>query len=68
MTKKKNAKQLNQIDMGEALGWKLGHGGRRVGSGRPKGTIETKVMRIPVDLVAQVEQLVNEYKRELSND
>lgn len=37
-----------------------GHGGKRSGAGRPKGRNKptTKTMRIPVDMVHQVERLI----------
>ena len=54
--------------MCDEFGWKLAHGGKRVGSGRPKGAIETKVVRVSVELVSHVKQLIDDYKKEVSND
>lgn len=46
---------------------KQAHGGKRAGAGRPKGTKRkepTKPIRVPVSLVAQVEELIEKHKAE----
>lgn len=64
-TKPKKTDKLDQISFIEEFGWKQGHGGKRAGSGRPKGSIETKVMRVPVELVPHVKRLIDDYKKEV---
>lgn len=54
----------DQMNMCDEFGWKLAHGGKRVGFRRPKGAIETKVLRVPVELVSHVKQLIYDYKKE----
>ena len=66
--KQKKTDKDDQINMCDTFGWKLAHGGKRTGSGRPKGPIETKVLRVPVELVAHVKQLIEDYKKEVIND
>ena len=66
--KQKKTDKDDQISMCDEFGWKLAHGGKRDGSGRPKGPIETKVLRVPVELVAHVKQLIEDYKKEVIND
>jgi hypothetical protein len=66
--KQKKTDKDDQISMCDAFGWKLAHGGKRTGSGRPKGSIETKVLRVPVELVAHVKKLIEDYKKEVIND
>jgi hypothetical protein len=66
--KQKKTDKDDQISMCDAFGWKLAHGGKRTGSGRPKGPIETKVLRVPVELVAHVKQLIEDYKKEVIDD
>lgn len=66
--KSKKTDKEDQISFVDEFGWKLGHGGKRSGSGRPKSAIETKVIRVPVELVPQVKKLIEEYKKEDCND
>jgi hypothetical protein len=66
--KQKKTDKDDQMNMCDEFGWKLAHGGKRAGSGRPKGAIETKVLRVPVDLLPQVKQLIDDYKKEINND
>lgn len=64
-TKPKKTDKLDQISFIDEFDWKLGHGGKRNGSGRPKGSIETKVMRVPVELASHVKRLIDDYKEEV---
>jgi hypothetical protein len=66
--KQKKTDKHDQINMCDAFGWKLAHGGKRVGSGSPKGALDTEVLRVPVELVSHVKQLIDDYKKEVSND
>ncbi|USD68115.1 hypothetical protein [Vibrio sp. SCSIO 43136] len=50
--------QLSILDIDKG---NFGHGGKRQGSGRHKRE-ETKVMRIPAGLVADVEQIIRKYR------
>lgn len=71
MTKKKtNNTQLNQMSIGDIEGgeFKKGRGGARKGAGRPKTKPDTKVMRVPVDLVEEVQSLIDDYKARLDNE
>ncbi|MEZ8101890.1 MULTISPECIES: hypothetical protein [Vibrio] len=71
MTKKKsNNTQLNQMSIGDIEGVELkkGRGGARKGAGRPKTKPDTKVMRVPVDLVEEVQSLIDDYKARLENE
>jgi hypothetical protein len=45
--------------------WKQGHGGKRAGSGRPKSKAIIKVMRVPEELVEQVQKTIDGYKNKL---
>jgi hypothetical protein len=60
--------QKNQLSLDEMLdseAWKQGHGGKRAGSGRPKSKTVTKVMRVPEELVEQVQKMIDGYKNKL---
>lgn len=59
-TPQKKQLSLDEIPGSEA--WKLGHGGKRAGSGRKKSAVETKVIRVPMDLVSEVESMIEIYK------
>lgn len=64
MTKKiKKTDKLDQMSFADEHHWKLGHGGKRSGAGRPKGKTETKVMRIPAELVEQVQKMIDSHKK-----
>ena len=67
-TKQKKTDKDDQISFIEEFDWKQGHGGKRAGSGRSKGSIETKVMRVPVDLVPLVNKMIDDYKKEVYID
>ena len=67
-TKQKKTDKLDQISFIDEFDWKHAHGGKRTGSGRPKGSVETKVIRVPVELVLQVKKLIDDYKKEVHND
>lgn len=46
---------------------KQGHGGKREGAGRPKGTRKkepTKPVRVPVSLLPKIEELIEKHKAE----
>lgn len=58
----KKTDKLDQISMIDEFNWKHAHGGKRAGSGRPKAEFETKVMRVPVALEAEVRALIDKYK------
>ena len=63
------AKKCNKtIEMADAFGWKMGHGGKREGAGRKKTAIETKTIRVPVALIPQVQQLITDYKARVNHD
>jgi hypothetical protein len=63
MTKKiKKTDKLDQMSFVDEHDWKLGHGGKRNGAGRPKNKAETKVMRVPEELVEQVQKMIDDYK------
>ena len=47
---------------------KMGRGGARKGAGRPKSKPDTKVMRVPVDLVDEIQKIIDNYKAELNNE
>ncbi len=71
MAKKTTDKnQSNQISIGDIGGVQLkkGRGGARKGAGRPKTEPDTKVMRVPVDLVEEVQSLIDDYKARLENE
>ncbi|MGI9920354.1 MULTISPECIES: hypothetical protein [Vibrio harveyi group] len=71
MTKKKtNKNQPNQMSIGDIddVELKMGRGGARKGAGRPKTKPDTKVMRVPVDLVEEVQNLIDDYKARLENE
>lgn len=64
MTKKaKKTDKLDQLSMVDEYGWKHGHGGKRNGAGRPKGKAMTKVMRVPEELVKQVQKIIDDHKK-----
>jgi len=67
-TKPKKTDKLDQISFVDVFDWKHAHGGKRTGSGRPKSSIETKVIRVPVELVPHVQKLIDDYKKEVHND
>jgi hypothetical protein len=56
-TPQKNQLSLDEIPSSEA--WKLGHGGKRA--------VETKVIRVPMDLVSEVESMIEIYKNNLDS-
>ncbi|MFA0050456.1 hypothetical protein BCT97_018415 [Vibrio breoganii] len=64
----KKTKKLDQLDMADCFGWKQSHGGKRDGAGRPKGKTQTQVMRVPVELVDEVKELINKHKQEVRRD
>ena len=66
--KSKKTDKLDQISFIDEFDWKHAHGGKRTGSGRPKGSVENKVIRVPVELVLQVKKLIDDYKKEVHND
>ncbi|EGR3176764.1 hypothetical protein LCX91_004375 [Vibrio parahaemolyticus] len=71
MTKKTtDENQSNQMSIGDIDGVQLkkGRGGARKGAGRPKTKPSTKVMRVPVDLVEEVQSLIDDYKARLENE
>lgn len=43
--------------------WKLRHGGKRSGADRPKSKAETKVMRVPEELIEQVQKMKDDYNK-----
>lgn len=46
---------------------KQGHGGKRAGAGRPKGTRRkepTKAIRVPLALLPEIEKLIEKHKAE----
>jgi len=59
--------QLSLDEMPDSEAWKLGHGGKRVGSGRKKSAVETKVIRVPMELVSEVESMIEIYKNNLDS-
>jgi|TARA_R110002124_G_scaffold279593_1_gene452239 hypothetical protein len=61
----KNQLSLDEIPGSEA--WKLGHGGKRAGSGRKKSAVETKVIRVPMEVVSEVESMIEIYKNNLDS-
>ena len=58
MTRKTKEEQLNFAD---AFDWKLAHGGKRANAGRKKQE-PTKVVRVPVGVLDEVNALISEYK------
>lgn len=48
--------------------FKMSRGGARKGAGRPKTKPDTKVMRVPVDLVEEVQSLIDDYIARLENE
>lgn len=65
-----NKNQLNQMSIDDIDGvhLKKGRGGARKGAGRPKTKPDTKVMRVPVDLVEEVQSLIDDYKARFENE
>ena len=63
----KKTKKLDQLDMTDCFGWKQSHGGKRDGAGRPKSKTQTQ-MRVPVELVDEVKELINKHKQEVRHD
>ena len=49
--------------MVDEYGWQHSHGGKRNGAGRPKGKAMTKVMRVPEELVKQVQKIIDDHKQ-----
>lgn len=55
-------KSENQLSIPEI---KQGHGGKRDGAGRPKGTARkepTKAIRVPLAILNEVEELIAKHK------
>ncbi len=59
-------KQTDFVDLSGGIDKRIYNGGARVGAGRPKG-IQTKAIRVPVDLLPQIFSLVDEYYKKLGN-
>ncbi|AZS26235.1 hypothetical protein DYL72_15910 [Vibrio anguillarum] len=57
-------KCIQTIDMADIFNWKLGHGGKREGSGRKKSE-GSEVIRVPSQLVPQVKKMIEEYKNNI---
>ncbi|MCJ8351374.1 hypothetical protein [Moritella sp.] len=66
-TKKSNQNQMSIGDI-DGVELKMGRGGARKGAGRPKSKPDTKVMRVPVDLVDEIQKIIDNYKAELNNE
>lgn len=65
-----NKNKLNQMSIGDIddVELKMGRGGARKGAGRPKTKPDTKVMRVPVDLVEEVQRIIDDYRVRLENE
>jgi hypothetical protein len=64
MTKKiKKTDKVDQMSFVDEHDWRLGHGGKRSGAGRPKSKTLTKVMRVPEELVEQVQKMIDSHKK-----
>lgn len=64
MTKKiKPTVKLDQLNFVPEYDWKLCHGDKRNGAGRSKSKTKTKVMRVPVELVEQVQKMIDHYRK-----
>ena len=59
----KKTDKLDQLSFVDEHDWKLGHGGKRNGAGRPKSTAVIKVMCVPGELVDQVQKMIDDSKK-----
>jgi len=62
----KRNKEIDKLDQMSFVGehdWRLGHGGKRSGAGRPKSKTLTKVMRVAEELVEQVQKMIDSHKK-----
>jgi hypothetical protein len=59
----KKTDKVDQMSFVDEHDWRLGHGGKRSGAGRPKSKTLTKVMRVPEELVEQVQKMIDSHKK-----
>lgn len=55
-------KQVDFVDLSSEVDKRIYNGGARIGAGRPKKTVQTKAIRVPIDLLPKITALVDRYK------